>query len=245
MEEKNQTYRKVRYENEADANKAMSFVNATAGLLAIVIWVLYITKVFTIPDHFYLTVCIMFPIIALLMFTPLFFVKTEVIKKPGYKYFILFSLLIVIIALNIAIPKHSLLFWPFAVLMANHYYNPVIGRVIYIVSVVAMLLCLYLGMFFGEFDENLFGGGVVKPDGSVGTVETFEERWELLHTLMLNGNNRYIKVMVYYFFPRASILTLFFIVSNLLNRRTYALLENEIRIHEEQEKAQTELGVAN
>jgi len=244
METKNTDYRKAYQENEADANRHMSFVNAAAGVLAIIIWILYAAKIFTIPDYFYTTVCILFPVIALLMFTPLFMVKTELVRKPWYKYFILFSLLIVIIALNITIPKHSLLFWPFAVLIANHYYNPRMGRIIFVVTIVAMLFCLYAGMFFGEFDENLFGGGVVMPDGSVGTVETFEERVKLLDDLRKAGNNRYIKVLVFYYFPRAMIVTLFFMVSNLLNRRTYKLLDKEIRIHDEQEKAKTELGVA-
>ena len=241
---KNEEYRKAYNENEADANKHMSYVNAAAGVLALIIWLLYLTRIFLIPDHFYLAVCILFPAIAVLMFIPLFFVKTDMIRKPGYKYFILFSLLAVIIALNISVPKHSLLFWPFAILIANHYYNPHIGRAIYAISVVSMLLCLYFGMFFGEFDENLFGGGVVMPDGTIGTVETFEERVELLHKLMLEGNNRYVKVLVFYFFPRAMIITLFFMVSNLLNRRTYKLLDKEITIHDEQQKSKTELNVA-
>ena len=244
MAVKNKEYQKAYYDNEADANKQMSYVNGAAGVLALVIWVLYLTKVFTIPDHFFPVVCILFPVAAVLMFIPLFFVKTDVIRKPGYKYFILFSLLAVIIALNISVPKHSLLFWPFAILIANHYYNPTIGRVIYAVSLVAMLLCMYFGMFFGEFDENLFGGGVIKPDGSIGTVETFEERWQLLHDLAEAGNNRYIKVLIYYYFPRAAIVSLFFMVSNLLNQRTYKLLDKEIKVHDEQERAKTELNVA-
>lgn len=241
---KDKNYQKAYYDNEADANKHMSYVNAAAGALAILIWILYLTKVFTIPDQFFVFICILFPAIAILMFIPLFFVKTDMIRKPGYKYFILFSLLAVICALNISVPKHSVLFWPFAILIANHYYNPTIGRVIYAVSLILMLFCMYLGMFFGEFDENLFGGGVVMPDGSIGTVETFAERWQLLHDLMLQGNNRYVKVLIFYYFPRAMIVSLFFMVSNLLNKRTYKLLDREIKVHDEQEKAKTELGVA-
>ena len=244
MAVRDKSYQKAYYDNEADANKHMSYVNAAAGILALVIWILYLTKVFTIPEHFFVFICILFPAIAILMFIPLFFVKTDVIRKPGYKYFILFSLLAVICALNISVPKHSVLFWPFAILIANHYYNPTIGRVIYSVSLVLMLLCMYLGMFFGEFDENLFGGGVIKPDGSIGTVETFEERWQLLHDLMLAGNNRYVKVLIFYYFPRAMIVSLFFMVSNLLNKRTYKLLDAEIKVHDEQEKSRAELNIA-
>ena len=240
----NNEFSKKYHDNEADANKHMSYVNAAAGVLAIVIWILYVTRVFLIPDHFYPVVCTLFPVAAVLMFIPLFFVKTEMIRKPGFKYFILFSLLLVIIALNISIPKHSLLFWPFAILMANHYYNPTIGRVIYIVSLVAMLICMYAGMFFGEFDENLFGGGVIMPDGSIGTVETFQERVDLLADRVAHGDNRYMKVLLFYYFPRAACLSLFFMVSNLLNRRTYKLLDEEVHIHDEQQKSKTELNVA-
>ena len=237
-------YQQAYYDNEADANKQMSFVNGAAGLLAIIIWVLYLLKIFTIPDHFFMFVAIMFPIIAVVMFLPLIFVRTNMIRKPGYKYFILFSMLAAVIALNISIPKHSLLFWPFVILIANHYYNPTIGRVIYAVSLVAMLICMYLGMFFGEFDENLFGGGVILPDGTIGTVETFQERVQLLYDKIQAGDNRYLKVLLFYYGPRASIVTLFFMVSNLLNRRTYKLLDEEIKVHDQQEKAKTELNVA-
>ena len=240
----NKQYQRAYYENEANANKYMSYVNGAAGALAVVMWFLYFFRVFLIPDHFYVAVLVIFAAIAALMFAPLFLVKTNLIKKPGYKYFILFSLLAVIAALNIALPKHSLLFWPFAVLIASHYYNPTIGRVVFGVTIVLMLFCIYAGMFFGEFDENLFGGGVIMPDQTIGTVETYEERVELLNTLRANGNNRYLKVLVYYFFPRAMIVSLFFMVSNLLNRRTYKLLDSEIKIHDEQEKSKTELNVA-
>ena len=235
---------KAYYDNEADANKAMSYVNAAAGILALIIWALYLARIFTIPEQFFPTVCVLFPVAAALMFVPLFFLKTDALRKPGYKYFILFSLMAVIIALNIFLPKHSLLFWPFAILIANHYYNPTVGVVTYLVSVVMMLVCLYLGMFFGEFDENLFGGGVIKPDGTIGTVETLQERLDLLQTRIEQGDNRYIKVLIYYYFPRMAIVTLFFMVSDLLNKRTYKLLDNEIQIHDEQEKAKTELNVA-
>ena len=244
MEIKNDEYQRAYYDNEADANKQMSYVNAAAGCLALVIWVLYLTKIFTIPNEFFLVVCILFPAAAVLLFIPLFFVKTDKIRSPGYKYFILFSLLAVIIALNISVPKHSLLFWPFAILIANHYYNPTVGKVIYAVSMVAMLLCMYLGMFFGEFDENLFGGGVILDDGTIGTVESFQERVELLNHLREIGNNRYLKVLIYYYFPRAAIVSLFFMVSNLLNKRTYRLLDKEIIAHDQQQKTQTELNVA-
>ena len=239
-------YKSAYTEYEVTANKQMSYVNGAASILAIVIWLLYVFKVFTIPDEFYLVVCILFPIIALILAIPMFFFRNEqMLRKPWYKYFILFSLLATIIALNIAIPKHTLLFWPFAILIANHYYNPKFGMMMYIISIIAMLICMYLGMLFGEFDENLFGGGVIKADGSIGTVESLQERLDLLEERMtVYNDNRYLKVLVYYYFPRAACVSLFFMVSNLLNKRTNTLLRNEITSSNENQKNKTELEVA-
>ena len=244
MAKRKQEYQQAYFNHEADANKYMSYVNGAAGILALVIWLLYLVRVFVIPEQFFVMVNILFPIVAALMFLPLFFLKTDMIRRPGYKYFILFSLMAVIFALNVFLPKHSLLFWPFVILIANHYYNPTIGRVVYAVSILSMLCCIYLGMFFGEFDETLFGGGVILSDGTIGTVETLEERLALLQDRIAHGDNRYVKVLIFYFFPRAAIVTLFFMVSNILNQRTYRLLDDEIKVHDEQEKAKTELNVA-
>ena len=69
------------YDNEADANKHMSYVNGAAGFLAIVIWILYITRVFLIPDHFYPVVCVLFPIAAVLLFVPMFLLPNLILKR--------------------------------------------------------------------------------------------------------------------------------------------------------------------
>ncbi|MBO6215529.1 MAG: serine/threonine-protein phosphatase, partial [Lachnospiraceae bacterium] len=231
------------YDNEADANRQLCFVNLAAAVLALLLWAAYLLHIFTIPRHFFPVVCVLFPVASIVLLIPLFFIKTEMIRRPGFKYFILFSLLVVIAAINITIPKHAVLLWPFAILFANHYYNPKIGRAVYIVTIVSMLVCMYTGMFFGEFDQNLLGGGVIDGDRIV-TVETFEERKEMLDELLQKGNNRYIKVFVFYYLPRAAIITLFFLASNILNKRTYHLFGEKLRINEEFQKTKTELNVA-
>ena len=54
-EERNR-YLEAYYENEADANKQMCFVNAFTGLMMTIIWILYLTKAFQISEHMYLIV---------------------------------------------------------------------------------------------------------------------------------------------------------------------------------------------
>ena len=103
MDNTKENYKRDYYDNEADANKQMSNVNVAASMLAIVIWLLYLFRVFLIPDEFYPVVVILFPTISVILAIPIFFIRNDkVIRKPWYKYFILGSLLAAIIALNIA-----------------------------------------------------------------------------------------------------------------------------------------------
>lgn len=243
MAEVDKVFQEAYFDNEADANKYMSYVNAATAIISLVLWIMYLTKVFTIPDHFLPFVLILFPVASLILILPMFFIKTNLLRKHWYKYFIMFSLTAVIMAINIAVPKHGLLLWPFTLLLANHYYNPKIGTIIYIVTMVAMLLCMYMGMFFGEYDQNLLGSGIIS-NGEIILPDTFEERVQMLNALRAAGDNRYVKVLIYYYAPRAAALSLFFMVTNLLNKRAYKLLDNEIKIHDEQEKSKTELEVA-
>ena len=243
MAEKEITLKDAHIDNEANANRYMSKVNAVAAIFAVVLLVMYLTKIFTIPDYFLPVVYILFSVSAVVLAIPLFLSRTNLIRKRWYKYFILFSLLAVIMAVNVVVPKHGLLLWPFAIFIANHYYSTKLGTIVYISTVLAMLICMYLGMFFGEYDENLLGSGIINGNQII-LPDTFEERLKMLHELKLNGDNRYVKVLIFYYAPRAAAITLFYIVSNILNKRAYNLVSDEMRIQNEQEKSRTELEVA-
>lgn len=234
------------YDNEADANKKMSIANAIAGLAMIIMWVLYLTDVFTVGSIYtYVVVRIAFPIAALILFTPLLFAFRfkEKLRNRRYKYFVVFSFVAVIAALNIIIPKHALLGWALCIVMTNHYYNPRLGKVTFGIAIGLLLICLYAAMFIGEYDPNLLGEGII-VDGKIVWPESAVERFNMLHQMLLNGENRYIKVLGFYFFPRAIILFLIFYVCDTLNKRTNALLVREINVSGEQQKTKTELEVA-
>ena len=242
-QEISEAYLKAYIDNEADANRKMSYANAIASGVALILWICYLVDFFTVPRVMFPVVAVLFPVAALLLIIPLFFLKSKKIREPWFKYFLLFSFLLVVAAINVTIPKHGVLGWALAIVMANHYYNPKFALKIFIVTLVGMLLCLYLGMFFGEYDPLLLGLGVV-VDGKPNTVNTPEERLALINELMAQGNNRYIKVFTMYYIPRAGVISLLFVISNSLNRRTSKLLQEEIKIHGEQEKDKAELNVA-
>ena len=125
-----QKYLEAYYDNEADANKQMSLANAAAAIYMLAIWIFYLTGFF--KTHSEITVIlinIFFPIGILVLLTPLLyaFKFKHILRKPNYKYFVLYSFVFVIAVLNVILPKHSAIAWALCILMTNHYYNPKVG----------------------------------------------------------------------------------------------------------------------
>ena len=249
-------YLEAYYDNEADANKQMSFANAAAAIYMFVIWIFYLTGFFKVHSTTTMVLInILFPLGIFTLFTPLLyaFKFKHLLRRPKYKYFVLFSFIFVIAVLNVILPKHSAIAWALCILMTNHYYNPTVGIKVFIIVVIASLVAMFGGMFVGEFDANLLFGNEIMSQ--INTQEIFANgpaaRFEMLNKLYAMGKgffdldyNRYLGSVVFYFLPRAVILVLVFLVSFELNKRTYKLLVSEIHVNSEQAKAKTELEVA-
>ena len=238
-------YLKAYYDNEYDANRQMSFANAFAAVMLLIILIMYVTKLFELSDKIYPYILISFPIDIFILLTPSFYALffKKALRKPTYKYFVVFSFIFVSIILNLILPKHGILIWALCIVLSTHYYNPKICRVVFITVITWMLISMYGAMFVGEYDPNLLGYGVI-VDGKVTTVYGAENRYNMLHQMLLNGSNRYLKSLIYYYVPRAAIISLIFLVCNSLNVRTYKLLVSEIHVSSEQQKTKTELEVA-
>ena len=253
MNEEQRKYLNEYYKNEFDANKKITnALSVVAGFL-LVVWILYlIPGIFRITETTRLITCIALPIFILVLVSPQIWVRTERGKKPGFKFFLLINLLLVFAMLNVLIPKHAILGWSVAILVANHYYNPKVGKIVFIVTLVLMVITIYMGMFFGEYDPNLLTGELDSKTGliynyhdpSLTFQDTPQGRLEYLRYLRSLGLNRYITAMVYYFFPRSIVIIVLFFSSNQLNKRTNKLLVNAVHISSEQEKINTELEVA-
>ena len=244
------------YDNEADANKQMAIANAAAAAYMLAIWVFYLTGFFkTHSDITVVLINIFFPIGILTLLTPLLyaFKFKKQLRKPNYKYFVLYSFVFVIAVLNVILPKHSAIAWALCILMTNHYYNPKVGLVVFIAVIIASLGAMFGGMFVGEFDANLLFGNEIM--GTINTQEIYANgpagRFEMLQKLYSMGDgffdldyNRFLGSVVFYYLPRVVILLLVFLVSMALNKRTYKLLVSEINVNNEQAKTKTELEVA-
>ena len=240
-------YYQAYYDNEADANKQMSFANAAAALYMLVLWIFYLTGFFKVHSDFTLILInIAFPIGILILLTPLLYVYKfkHILRKPNYKYFVLATFVLVIGVLNTILPIHSAIAWALCIIMTNHYYNQKVGLAVFISVMVLSIASMYGAMFVGEYDANLLLGNDAIKNGVVLYEYGPEDRLNMLKQLMNQGYNRYLEVLYQYYGPRAVILVLIFFVSNALNKRTYKLLVSEINVSNEQAKTNTELEVA-
>ena len=253
MNEEQKKYLDEYYKNEFDANKKITNALSFTAALLFVIWIFYlIPGVFKLTEATKIVTIIALPIFILVLLSPQIWVRKEQGKKPGFKYFLLITFLLVILLLNVITPKHAILGWAIAILVSNHYYNPKVGRIVFIVTLVAMLFGIYLAMFFGEYDPGLLMGELDDKNELIHSYldpsKTFADspagRYEYLTFLFTTGRNRFLAAFLYYYFPRAIIVLILFFSSNQLNKRTNKLLVNAIHISSNQEKINTELEVA-
>ena len=244
-------YWQAYYDNEKDANKQMSFALLfSAGILAI-IWICFLANLFDTTKETLLLINITFPIDILILVSPMFWIKSNKHSKPGFKYFVIGSFLLVMVVVNTILPKHGILGWAICIAITNHYYNPKVCKATFFTTLILMLLCIYAGMFVGEFDPDLLTGELDTNTGLIHNMllsDAYSDvpsgRFQYLHALLGVGVNRYLTAFLFYYLARAALITILFFVSNGLNKRTYKLLVDEIKISNDQSKTKTELEVA-
>ena len=251
MDKELEKYYEAYYENERDANAQMSFALLFTSGLIILVWFGYLFKLFTVTRATYLITCITLPIVAVMLAVPFLLTKHNRNSKPRFKYFVLLLYVLAMGVLNVIMPKHAILGWAVCIVMTNHYYNPKVGRIIFITTIVMMLICLGLGMFFGEFDSNLMSGQLDQENMTIYNhllTDIYSDspagRYQYLRDLVIAGENRFTKIFFNYYLGRALLITLLFFISNGLNKRTYNLLVKEIRVSSDNQKNKTELEVA-
>ena len=238
--------------NEVSANRHMSYVLLfTAGLLLLVL-VGYLSKLFYVSQNTFVMTVITLPIVALFLCSPMLYIKTDRLRKPNYKYYVLFLFVFAIGVLNVIMPKHGVLGWAVCIALTAHYYNPKVCKIMFATVLVSMLVCISLGMFYGEFDAYLLSGDLNEEQQVIKNYllpvdypDTPSGRWDYLSALIKVGENRFLKVFLNYYVGRALFVTLLFAVIVFLNKRTQALLTSEINANSEFEKNKTELDVAS
>ena len=231
-------YLEAYYQNEHDANKHMSIALAFTAILLSVIWVLYLTPLFDVSETTKRIMLITLPVIIVLLVLPMFFIRRSLPNKKWYKFFLVSIFTLSIAVLNVLIPKHAIMGWAICIVLTNHYYSPRLSSTVYVTVLIAMLSCIYLAMFYGEFDPNLLMGELDDETNLIHTYldeaitfpDTPDGRVQYVHYLAELGRDRLFAGFVYYYIPRALAISVLFFVSYSLNHRTYNLFVKEIEV---------------
>ncbi len=237
--------RKLFTENEMNANYYLARLLAIFGGILIIIFLLYLFRVFEIRD--YTAVYVFFPMNAAILIVPIFLEKTKIKYSPYFKYFLLGLFILVISLINLIIPKHGILGWACCVVLATHYYEPKVGRIVFGVTLAMMLLCILGGMVYGEWDANLLNGNFHELNGVDESLYiTPESRFEYLREMLeVHGENRWLTAVGFYYMPRALFLTITFLITETLSRRTREMLKRSAISAMEKERMGTELSIAS
>ncbi len=245
--EKLKLTKEVYDQNEINSNAELAKGCGATGVVLLLVWILYIAGVFKVPGGTLLVINIVFPIVITVLESALIYLKFNIIKKPGFKYFLIIQFIVVTFVLNVIIPKHAILMWAVCIILVSHYFNPKISLFTYIVASIFMLAGIYCGMILGEWDSNLLNGnGTLTVGGETFSADesTFKQRLMWLDYLKANGDNRYLKVFVYYYLPRWLTFSLIAIISYAVSKRALRVLLAENKLVKDSEKMHSELSVA-
>ncbi|MCR5490953.1 MAG: SpoIIE family protein phosphatase [Bacilli bacterium] len=253
----------VNRKNEIDANNSMVSAALVTAVLFIIVYTLFHVGVLPIGSK--VLVHIFMPANIVLLASTWVVKKTRLFYKPTFKLYILGTFVFAFFVLGCIAPKHGVLTWAIPIVLANHYYTPKVGRIIFINCLIGMLLSLYIGAFIGEYDNNLLGPGMVvynvpadqlnseyipvlAVDGSteyyIYQPDDVMKRIQMVNTLAANGDNRYLKIFLFYFFGRGLALFIIYYASYSLTLRTSELLTNEVASRQEKRTIETELEIA-
>lgn len=239
--------KEIALRNEVDANKALSNGCIFSAVIVAIVWILYLAKVFAVTPKTLLVISIIFPIIIVLLLSTMIYTRTKAVEKPIFKYILITQFIVVTFALNIVIPKHAVLMWASCIIVVDHYYSPKLTLFTYIMVLILMFLSIYMGMLFGEWDANLLNGAyIIDVNGTQVNVDnaTFNQRIDWINFLRNQGDNRYLKTFLYYYIPRALIITIIESTCIAISKRSLSLLKIESKNAKQNAKMKSELNVA-
>ena len=237
--------------NEVTANKSLSIAALFLAGFLILIWLLVLvlssTKIISLSNKL---IYFSFPIVAAFLAIPIIFYKRKEIEKPGFKYLLIVLYLVAMASINIVEPIHSILGFAIIILVSCHYYSRKVLNLAFAVTIFLIFICLYMGLFFGDWDANLVGISELSAPSFLGIAkEEFHDspqiRWQVMKKIYEEeGVNRYLNLFINYFITRAGATTILYFIALQLSGRTYLMLESVSQNVKSKEKMDGELSLA-
>ena len=236
----NDTQWQALLENEAEANRYAAKCLAVCAGVGALAWLFNILGIFIIPAAI---MNIAMPFTILFFLLPTLLCRLTKGTPPWLKYAIIICGIISIFILSGAMPKHGVLAWAVPIVLSCHYYSKNLTRLTLVASWVFFSASIYIGIYFGEGDLNLF----------FMSFEHFEEvvmQREMYDATIFSAFPRIPtasmlkSATLFFVVPRALILLGISSICTTIAARTRRLLERQIKDSEERQRISTELDVA-
>lgn len=219
--------------NERRANRYTGLCTLIAAIVAALMWILNLCGFF-IVDQQLMNIAMPFGVVLFLL--PSLLIR---ICKGDYsllKYVIMCCFLIGICILNSALTIQLVIAWSCPVMLSCHYYSPKFTRFTLIGVLLCMFCATYIGLYYGVWDANMMRALEVPGNAAF--------RAEFIREAQAAGDNLLLRVFNFYYFPRAAIVVVVYLISVTLSKRTHGLLKKQDEDNREKERIGAELNVA-
>lgn len=250
-------------QNEIKANKAMTFTSLVVGVVLLILFVLTICGInpFSFTDHTIRYIEFAFPIDIILLISPVFYLKTNLIKKPTFKYFLLTVFVAAIALINLILPKDGVMMWALCIAVAAMYFNPKVTKYVFILTSIMMVIVTPLSMFYGSWESNMlyvseseFGllHYIGEPNHFFDS-NSIEDKFYWVNNFKeicedqlpgVTSINRWVSCFVFYFLPRFLTLIVISQLANGLAKRTKLIQSQQISEAKSIQKMSSELNIA-
>lgn len=210
-------------ENETEANHYAAKCLVICSAVCAAAWFLTIIRLFILPLEIMNPAM---PVIILFFLIPTLICKLTGGKKWWVKYAVLFCAVMGIFILSSAMPKHGVLTWTMPLMLSCHYYSKKLSRMTLIVSQILFSASIYIGMYFGEWDQILLDAAYYSGPR------------------VITGKKLY-DATIFFVLTRAAVLFGLSFICTTMAERTRRLLERQAKDSEERQRIETELDVAN
>ena len=226
-------------ENEAEANRyAAKCLTVCAGVCALS-WLLNILGLFTIPAAI---TNIGMPVTILFLLMPALICRFTNATGGWFKYMVMFCGTFGIFVLACAMPKHSVVAWTLPLTLSCHYYSKRLTHLTLAASWILFSVSIYIGMYLGEGDLNLFFSFAGFEDIIMQRAKYDATIFSVFPRILTGKMLRHATLLVV--LPRALILLAISSICTTVASRTRRLLENQIKDSVEHQRISTELDVA-
>ncbi|MDE5932844.1 MAG: PP2C family protein-serine/threonine phosphatase, partial [Lachnospiraceae bacterium] len=185
-------------------------------------WFLTLLRIFTMPVVIMNTAM---PMIILCFLIPSLLCRVTGGNRVWMKYVVLFCSILGVFILSSAMPKHGVLVWTLPLMLSCHYYSRNLTRVTLVVSQILFSASIYIGMYFGEWDQILLDAAYYSGPRVVTRQNLYD-------------------ATVFFVLTRAAALWGLSSICTTMAGRTRRLLERQAKDSEERQRIETELDVA-